>query len=186
MTEFTIHTAESAPEGSRAGLAAARQKFGMVPNLLGVLAGAPAALTSYLTTTEAMEGSSLSPQDQQVVFIATSVANRCEYCVSVHTAIAGMAEIPPETTDALRAGRDPEDERAAELARLARSLVGERGCIEEADIEAFGAAGFSDQQLLEVITGVALKTLSNDVNHIAETPLDPAFEGVRWTPAAVA
>lgn len=186
MTQLTIHTEHSAPEGSRDALAAARQKFGMVPNLLGTLAGAPAALTTYLTTTEALEGSSLGAQEQQVVYIATSVANRCEYCVSVHSAIARMVGLPAPTLEALRAGGDPDDERAAALARLARALVEERGWIGTPELDAFRRAGFGDQQLLEVITAVALKTLSNYLNHIAATPLDPAFESVRWTAAAAA
>ncbi len=186
MPTFLVHTPESAPEQSRAHLDAAQTKFGMVPNLLGILATAPAALGSYLAVTGELEGSSLTPVEQQVVLIATSVENRCEYCVSVHSALANMVKMPAQTLEALRAGSDPEDPRLGALARFTRHVVEERGWVDAAEIEAFLSAGFGEQQVLEVVTGVALKTISNYMNHIADTPLDAAFEPLRWTANAAA
>jgi uncharacterized peroxidase-related enzyme len=181
MPTFPVHTPESAPEGSREHLEAARRRFGMVPNLIGVLATAPAAAGGYLALTAALEGSSLSPVEQQTVLIATSAYNRCEYCVSVHSAVARAVGMPDDALEALRAGRGPDDPRLAALARFARHVVEERGWVDDAEIEAFLGAGFEEQQVLEVVTGVALKTLSNYANHIAGTPLDAAFESLRWT-----
>jgi alkylhydroperoxidase family enzyme len=51
------------------------------------------------------------------------------------------------------------------------------------EIEAFLNAGYSPQHILDVITIVAMKTLSNYVNHIAETPLDDRFASQRWSKA---
>jgi uncharacterized peroxidase-related enzyme len=186
MPTFPVHTRQSAPEASRPLLDLARHKFGMVPNLMGILATAPAALGSYLTVTGELEGSSLTPVEQQVVLIATSAENRCEYCVSVHSAVATMVKMPGDALEALRAGRDPEDPRLGALARFTRHVVEERGWADAAELDAFLAAGFAEQQVLEVVTGVALKTLSNYVNHIAGTPLDSAFEPLRWTAGAAA
>ena len=186
MPTFPVHTRESAPEASRPLLDTANQKFGMVPNLMGVLASAPAALGSYLAVTGELEASSLTPVEQQVVLIATSAENRCEYCVSVHSAVAGMVSMPAEALEALRAGRDPQEPRLAALARFTRHVVEERGWVDAAELDAFLAAGFGQQQVLEVITGVALKTISNYTNHIAGTPLDGAFESQRWRAGATA
>lgn len=186
MPTFPVHTRESAPEASRPLLDAAQQKFGMVPNLMGILATAPAALGSYLAVTGELEGSSLTPVEQQTVLIATSAENRCEYCVSVHSAVAGMVKMPPEALEALRARRDPEDARLGALARFTRHVVDARGWVDGGELGAFLAAGFGEQQVLEVVTGVALKTISNYTNHIAGTPLDGAFESQRWTAEATA
>jgi uncharacterized peroxidase-related enzyme len=186
MTSFPIHSIDSAPEAARPHLDTAQKKFGMVPNLLGMLATAPAALGSYLTVTGEMEGSSLSPVEQQVVFIATSAENRCEYCVGVHSAIAGMVQMPEEALGALRGGRDPEDARLGALARFTRHVVEQRGWVDEREVDALLAAGYGEQQVLEVVTGVALKTLSNYANHIADTPLDAAFAPMRWSPGVTA
>lgn len=186
MPTFPVHTRESAPEASRPLLDTAAQTFGMVPNLMGVLATAPAALGSYLSVTGELEGSSLTPVEQQVVLIATSAENRCEYCVSVHSTVANMVKMPAEALEALRAGRDPEDARLGALAGFTRHVVEERGWVDMAELEAFLSAGFSEQQVLEVVTGVALKTISNYTNHIAGTPLDGAFESQRWSAEAAA
>lgn len=186
MPTFPVHTRETAPDASQPLLARAQQKFGMLPNLMGILASAPAALGGYLAVNEALEGSSLTPVEQQVVLIATSVENGCEYCVSIHSAVAGMVKMPAEALDALRAGRDPEDPRLGALARFARQVVEERGWVPREEVEAFLSAGFGEQQILEVITGVALKTISNYTNHIAATPLDGAFESQRWSAGAAA
>jgi alkylhydroperoxidase family enzyme len=67
------------------------------------------------------------------------------------------------------------------LAAFSRAVVEQRGWVSEAEQEAFLAAGFTPRQLLDVVAIAALKTLSNYVNHLAHTPLDPAFEAHRWT-----
>jgi len=139
-----------------------------------------------LTVTGELDASSLSPVEQQTVLLATSAENRCEYCVSVHSAVAGAVKMPAEALDALRAGRDPGDPRLGALARFTRHVVEERGWVDDSELEAFLAAGFGEQQVLEVLTGVALKTLSNYVNHIAGTPLDAAFQQTRWTAGTAA
>ena len=56
-----------------------------------------------------------------------------------------------------------------------------RGLVERQDIDAFLKAGFTKANVLDVINGVTLKTLSNYVNHIAETPLDEAFQAMSWS-----
>ena len=58
--------------------------------------------------------------------------------------------------------------------------------LEPADVEAFHAAGYGRAQVLEVILGVGLKTLSNYTNHLVDTPLDAAFEKNAWEPAGAA
>ena len=82
-------------------------------------------------------------------------------------------------TSGKRDGRRPGLD-ANELAVLTRSIVETRGWPTEAAKEAFFAAGYGTGEYLEVIVGVTVKTLSNYVNHAADTPLDPAFEAAKW------
>lgn len=185
MSDFVVLNQETAPDASRPLLDAVKGKFGLVPNLTGVLALAPSALGAYLAVTRELEGSSLTPVEQQVVLLATSVENSCEYCVSVHSAVANAVKMPTEALTALRQGHDPDDARLGALSSFARRVVAERGWVGEETVKEFLDAGFTRQQVLEVVTGVALKTLSNYANHIAGTPLDPAFETLRWTAAEV-
>ncbi len=180
MTTFPVHSSETAPEDSRPVLAAAQKKFGFVPNLIRVLAEAPAAVKAYMTVMDIFESSSLSDAEKQTVLLSLSFVNECEYCVAAHTMVAGMKNVPAEIIEALRSGATLPDTKLDALAVLTRSVVETRGWPSEAAKEAFFAAGYGASEYLEVIVGVTVKTLSNYVNHAADTPLDTAFEAHKW------
>lgn len=180
MTTFPVHSSETAPEASKPILAAAQKKFGFVPNLFRVMAEAPAAGEAYMAVMDIFESSSLSDAEKQTVLLSASFVNECDYCMAAHTAVAGMKGVPTEIIEALRAGATLPDPRLDALAVLTRSIVETRGWPTEAAKEAFFAAGYGAAEYLEVIVGVTVKTLSNYVNHAADTPLDAAFEAVRW------
>lgn len=63
------------------------------------------------------------------------------------------------------------------LVNLTRSIVETRGWPEETLLEAFYAQGYTTANYLELLVGVTMKTLSNYVNHQANTPIDEAFGG---------
>ncbi len=180
--EIPLHTQDSAPEASKPLLAQVAGAFGFVPNLTAMLAESPAALAGYLQLSITIEQhAALSPQEQQIVMLAVSEANGCDYCMAAHSVIDGMTKVPEETVTALRACGNLTDPKEAALAKFARAVVEHRGWVPDADQEGFLAAGFTRGQLLDVVAIVALKTLSNYANHLAHTPLDPAFEAHRWT-----
>ena len=180
MTTFPIYSGETAPEGSRPILAAAQKKFGFVPNLFRVMAEAPAAGETYMAVMNIFESSSLSDAEKQTILLSVSFINGCAYCVAAHTMVAGMKNVPAEIIEALRSGTTLPDPKLDALAVLTRSIVETRGWPTEAAKEAFFAAGYGTSEYLEVIVGVTVKTLSNYVNHAADTPLDPAFEAAKW------
>ena len=180
MPSFTIHTPDSAPEAARDTLHAVRQKFGFVPNLLGELAAAPSALKAYVTLNDLLAGSSLRPVEHQLVLIAASIANGCTYCVAAHTAGLKSAGLADDQIEALREGRPLADPRLQALRTLTTAIVERRGRISERDLQLFLDAGFTREQVLEVLVGVAMKTLSNYTNHIAETPIDAQLQPFAW------
>jgi uncharacterized peroxidase-related enzyme len=183
MSTFQIHTEESAPVEARPILAGARAATGFVPNLHGVLAEAPAVLESYLHLWKTFQKmSSFSPVEQQVILLAVSVENACEYCVAGHTGLARQAGLDDASVAALREGRPLAEARLEALRRLAGSLTRHRGRVEDAEIDLFLAAGFTPRQVLEVILGIAVKTIGNSVNHVAHTPVDAVFQAHRWSP----
>jgi len=180
--KFPLHTQDSAPELSKPLLAQVESAFGFVPNLTAMLAESPAALAGYLQLSGIIqEHSELSPQEQQIVMLAVSEANGCDYCMAAHSVIAGRAQVPQETVATLRACGDLTDPKQAALAKFARAVTEHRGWVPDTEQEAFLAAGFTKGQLLDVVAIVSLKTLSNYANHLAHTPLDTAFEAHRWT-----
>ncbi len=180
MTTFPVHSSETAPEGSKPILAAVQKKFGFVPNLFRVMAEAPAAAEAYMTVMEIFESSSLSDAEKQTILLSASLVNQCDYCMAAHSTVAGMKGVPEDIVEALRAGTRLPDTKLDALAVLTRSVVETRGWPTEAAKEAFFAAGYGASEYLEVIVGVTVKTLSNFVNHAADTPLDTAFEAAKW------
>ena len=60
------------------------------------------------------------------------------------------------------------------------SMVRNRGNVPANEMEAFFAAGYGQQQVLEVILGLSQKVISNYVNHVAKTPVDKVFEQFAW------
>ena len=182
MLRYPLVDADTAPEGSVDTLNAVRAAYGFLPNLLGTLGNAPAAAQAYASVSDAFERSSLSPIEQQVVLLTTSVENACHYCVAAHTAVAKMVGAPDDVAAALRSGDSLADPRLEALRKLTLSVVRDRGRVPDVDVDAFLSAGFRREQVLEVVTGVTQKTLSNYVNHLADTPLDERFAPFAWTP----
>jgi alkylhydroperoxidase family enzyme len=102
--------------------------------------------------------------------------------MAAHSTVAEkMADVPPDVVEALRSGKQPENAKYAALVRFAKAILANEGWVPEDEQQAFLDAGYERRELLDVITIVALKTLSNYTNHLAETPLDEAFEEKAWS-----
>jgi len=181
MTHFKMHTIETAPEVSRPMLEAIRKELGFVPNQYAGLADSPVALKAFLTLSDLFAKSSLSPIEQQVVALAISVENGCEFSVSAHSAIArGAVKVPGPIIEALRTGGKLPEPRLETLATFVRTVIRAHGRVNDSAVKTFIDAGYSRAQMLDVILGVSMTTLSNYTNNILGTPLNKEFEGDRW------
>lgn len=184
MSLFKVHTKESAPEKALPALETAEAMFGFVPNLLGVMATSPALAEAYLALSEIFEKSTaLTPTERQIVLLTVSRYHECHYCLAAHSVVADMQSIPAEITQAIRNDRPIPDSKLEALRTLVTALVDHRGAISELEIKPFLAAGYQPVHLMDVMVGVGQKTLSNYTNHLAETPLDSAFENRAWVPS---
>ena len=182
MTEFTVFDETNAPADSKANLKSVKAKYGFVPNLLGELAASPAALEAYSALSTIYGQTSLTPIEQQIVLLTTSFENNCQYCMAAHSTISLNVGLDREALIALREGREIESDQRLEALRVfTQSVVRNRGLVEKDDIEEFLRSGFTKANVLDVITGVTMKTPSNYTNHIAETDLDQAFEAMAWS-----
>ncbi len=177
-------TIDNVPEQVRPMLEKAKNSYGFVPNILGVMAHAPATLEAYMTLSGLFDKTSLSPTERQVVLLAISAENECTYCVAAHTAIAQMQNVDADVVEAIRNGEPILDDKLEALRRFAVEIVTTRGWPSDEVKQAFHDAGYSEAQALEVILGVGMKTLSNYTNHAADTPLDDAFSDAVWEPAS--
>ena len=185
MSTLKIHTLETAPEESTPFLEKSVKAFGGVPNLHGVLAGAPGLLQAYQSLHELFLNSSFNNDELTVVWQTINIEHECHYCVPAHTAIANMMKVDNAITEALRNRTVLPNEKLQALHEMTLSIVRSRGNAKEEEIEAFFAAGYGERQLLEIILGLSQKVISNYVNHIAETPVDASFKKYAWKKEAI-
>ncbi|HHM4937348.1 TPA: carboxymuconolactone decarboxylase family protein [Pseudomonas aeruginosa] len=182
MSRVPVLTLENAPEAARPLLQTALNNSGYIPNLLGVLANAPAALETYLTVSGLNAKASLGLPEREVVQLVAATTHGCDFCVAGHTAVArNKARLPEPVIEALRARGELPDARYEALADFTRAVIASRGAVTDEQFEAFRAAGFDQAQALEVILGVSLATLCNFANVFARTPLNAELEQYRWT-----
>ncbi len=176
MQNYTIYNETNAPEASRPLLEKAKAKMGFIPNLLGILSESPTALEGYLTLSGLTARGTLSPTEQQVVEIAVSRENGCEYCVAAHTTVAQGQKVSADVLKAVREDKPIANAKLEALRQFAKVVVLKRGHVEEEDVKAFHDAGYTKGQALEVILGVMLKIFTNYADHIVNAPLDKVFE----------
>jgi len=184
QTSFTTHDISSAPEGSRDSLKALQDSSGFLPNLISAMAESPATTTGYLWLSQHFATqTALDKAERLVVEIVTSIVNDCRYCVAAHSIMAVMHKVDAELVEALRAEKAPADPKLAALARFTRLAASTGGRVDEAELNAFFAAGYTRAQALDVILGITVKTLSNAVDHLTHPAVDQAFSGAAWSPA---
>lgn len=171
-------TVETAPQGSQETLKAIQKGFGFIPNLMATFAHSPAVLNGYMGLDAAWETSSLSPKERHVILLATSVENRCKYCTAAHsTILKGMLKVDAEIVKSIRNQSALSDPKLNALVKFTREIVSERGMVSEHTKENFLKAGFKAEAMMEVLVGVALKTISNYLDHFNPTTIDAQFSG---------
>ena len=180
MTNFTLHTIETAPDASKPLLQKSQEAFGSIPGLHAVMAESPSMLEAYQTVHGLFMNSSFDKEELTVVWQTINVENECHYCVPAHTAIAKKMGIDDAITEALRNNTPLANAKLEALRDFTLSIVRDHGNVDDTKVQAFLDAGFTKQQILEVILGYSQKIMSNYTNHIAKTPVDKAFQPFEW------
>ena len=179
---FTYYELENAPEESKALMERSLKSLKSLPNLHKILAEAPATLEAYNKTFELfMKNTTLSPLEQQVVFMTSNFENHCHYCVPGHTWMMKAAKMPEEIIEALREGTEIPDVKLQALHDYTKALLDNRGHIGDEKLEQFLSAGYSKRQALEVLTGLSAKLISNFTNALTHTRIDEPMKPFAWT-----
>jgi uncharacterized peroxidase-related enzyme len=176
---------EHAEPAARGILEETKKRIKMIPNMYAFMANSPGALETYTYGYQRFrEQSGFTPAEQEVVFLAISVENGCEYCVAAHSVIADtVSRVPRAVTEALRDRTEIPDAKLRALAALARAMVVKRGRPSPEEVQTFLDAGYTERQVLELVLAAAVKTISNYTNHLFETPVDAPFRARGWKAA---
>jgi uncharacterized peroxidase-related enzyme len=184
VSKFEIHTIDSAPANSAAALRALEQGLGFVPNLAATMAESPTLVCGFADLRKTLAGGDLTGVEREIVALATSIENDCDYCMAAHSTFALMQDADEGAVAAARGGDAPDDTRLGALYRFARQLVALRGHISETETQALLNAGYSNAAVLEVVAQVGFTTLANLAHNISDAPLDAAFKPQAWAKAA--
>tara|TARA_R110002167_G_scaffold291727_1_gene496524 strand:- start:814 stop:1350 length:537 start_codon:yes stop_codon:yes gene_type:complete len=151
-------------------------QMGKVVNIFQGMGNSSAALKAYLAMSAALAEGELAPEDREVIYLAVSEGNGCEYCVSAHTMVAKKIGLTNEETLAARRFFSADKKRAA-LLEFVRRVIASRGFVSDDELNEVRTAGYSDGQIAEAVGYIGLATYSNLFNHVNDTELDfPAAE----------
>lgn len=168
----TPSNVESAPAASVPLLEAVNAQLGSVPNMFRVISNSPAALEGFLGLSGALGKGALDAQTRERIALAVAETNKCNYCLAAHTYIGtNVAKLDDSEVEANRRGSSS-DVKAAAAITFALEIVNSRGSVSDSSVQAVRDAGYSDEEVVEIVLHVALNTLTNYVNKVLGTEVD--------------
>jgi len=170
MTTFTVPTHDEVSSQNQAIFDNLKKSLGMVPNLYATFALSETALGTYLALQNAK--SSLKGKAREVINLVVSQVNECEYCLAAHSALGKMVGFTDDQIMELRHGHASFDMKLDSLARLAKSVAENRGRADQSVIDAFFAAGWTKENLVDAIVIIGDKVTSNYLHSVTKVPVD--------------
>jgi uncharacterized peroxidase-related enzyme len=171
MSRITVINNENANSEQKELLDTIQSQLGMVPNFLKVFANSPAALRAFLGLHGIASEGSLDAPTRERIALALAQQNACEYCVSAHTAIGRKAGLNGAEIEANRAGTS-QDSKAAAAVKFAKALAEHSGEVTTAELLEVRNVGYTESDIVEIITHVGLNVLSNIIGKASQVEID--------------
>lgn len=170
MTKFQVPIRDQVSPANQALFDTLTKGLGMVPNLYATLALSEHALGNYLAFQNAR--SSITGKAREVVNLVVSQVNSCQYCLAAHSVIGGMVGFTAEQILEIRRGGASFDTKLDALAKLVKNIATERGHADPARVQAFFDAGWTQENLVDVIVVIGDKTVTNYLHATTQVPVD--------------
>lgn len=161
----------TASEKTRELLQRVEQRLKRSSNMMRVMANSPAILAAYLQFNQAFEMVKMSGKLRALITTAVAELNGCDYTLSTAMALGPQTGLTERELHAARQIQASDPKTSAAL-RFAASLIKERGRASESEVEELHRAGFSDEEIVEIIALVALNVFRNYLNLVAKTEID--------------
>lgn len=171
MSRIATIDKSNANDEQKALLDAIQGQLGMVPNFLKIFANSPVALRAFLGLHGVANAGSLDALTRERIALALAQHNGCEYCVSAHTAIGRKAGLSGDEMAAARAGTSG-DAQAAVAVKFARSLMEKKGEVSAVELAQVRSAGYSESDIVEIITHVGMNFLTNVLGKASRVDID--------------
>lgn len=173
MNTFQVPTRAEVSENNQAIFDKLESSLGFVPNLYAYYAKSATALGDYLQLQN--RKSSLRAKEREVINLVTSQINGCRYCQSAHTTLGKMNGFTDEQILELRGGRASFDAKLDALAQFTASVVHHRGQAEATAKANFFAAGYNEENMIDVVIVIGDKIISNYLHNLTGFPIDFAL-----------
>ena len=160
-----------ASEQSQELLNHVQKKFGKIPNIFKMMANSPAVLQAYLNFSGALSQGKLDHQTQERIALLISQKTGCEYCLAAHSMIAKGAGLSEKEIMMARQGCS-EDVRGNAALMFAKAVFNNAGKVENSHLENIRQAGFSDEEILEMVAAISVTFLTTSLNNLAQTQVD--------------
>jgi uncharacterized peroxidase-related enzyme len=180
ISRFAVPELADLPQDIRDRIVEVQEKSGFVPNVFLALAHRPDEFRAFFAYHDALmeKPSGLSKAEREMIVVATSGANRCQYCVVAHGAILRIRAKNPRLADQVAINH-----RKAEITPRQRSMLDfamkvatESHAVGDADFAALREAGFADEDIWDIGAVAAFFALSNRMaNLIAMRPNDEFY-----------
>jgi uncharacterized peroxidase-related enzyme len=165
ISRFPVPALADLPDDIRGRILEVQDKAGFVPNVFLVLAHRPDEFRAFFAYHDALmlKDSGLSKAEREMIVVATSGANHCQYCVIAHGAILRIYEKNPFIADQLAVNHRKADVTPRRRAMLdfAMKVAGRSGEIDEGDYAALRAHGFTDEDAWDIAAIAAFFAMSN-------------------------
>ncbi|WP_448564183.1 carboxymuconolactone decarboxylase family protein [Thalassotalea ganghwensis] len=171
MSRINVVTNEQANEEQRALFDAIQAQLGLVPNFLRVFANSPTALNAFLGLFTIANAGYLNGQTKERIALALAEQNECQYCVSAHSAIGASVGLTGDEMDANRSGTS-QDAKAAVAVKFAKALAEHNGEVTAAELLEVKGAGYSDAEIVEIITHVGMNVMTNILGKASKVDID--------------
>lgn len=184
MSLFESFTVETAPENAKAALQKTVDKYGQVMNIFADMAYSPLPIEIYGHAQEQlMTKGTLGAELVNLAQMAVSVENVCEFCVPAHSFAADKMNTDKAVVEAIRNGQQVPDAKIEALVNFTRAVVRQRGQLNDATVQTFLDAGFTKEQVFEIVTIAAYKTITNYTSALTGTKPNEGLDSFAWSPA---
>ncbi len=171
ISRFRVAALTDLPEDLRARILAIQEKTGFVPNVFLALAHRPAELRAFFDYHDALmeRAGGLTKAEREMIVVATSGANNCQYCVVAHGAILRIRAKNPLLADQVAINYRKADITPRQRAMLdfAMKVALRSQEIDDRDLAALREHGFSDDDIWDIGAIAAFFAMSNRLANMA-------------------
>jgi uncharacterized peroxidase-related enzyme len=165
ISRYPVPKLEDLPDDIRARIIDVQEKSGFVPNVFLALAHRPAEWRAFFAFHDALmeKESGLTKAEREMIVVATSNANGCQYCVIAHGAILRIRSKQPLVADQVAVNHRKADITPRQKAMLdfAMKVALDSGAINDADFTTLHGHGFNDEDIWDIGAVAAFFGLSN-------------------------